>query len=132
MTTFTGHSKGTTASESQIPLNNFKKGTKRDASAFPIFKNDLYCDAIQRSFLAIITAQGLYDVADPEFDPYDGDPYDMQLFQEKWSFVYSVLVTSLQTDKGSKLAKEFEWMQGPSFPSSIIIILSLMLPNMRL
>ena len=42
MTTFTGHTKGTTSSESQIALNNFKKGTKRDASAFPIFKNDAY------------------------------------------------------------------------------------------
>ena len=41
MTTFTGHTKGTTASESQVTLNNFKKGTKRDVSAFPIFKYDL-------------------------------------------------------------------------------------------
>ena len=35
MTMFTGHTKGTTASESQIALNNFKKGTKRDAQLFP-------------------------------------------------------------------------------------------------
>ena len=41
MTTFTGRTKGNTASEYQVALNNFKKGTKRDASAFPIFKNDL-------------------------------------------------------------------------------------------
>ena len=32
MTTFTGHPKETTASESQVALNNFKKGTKRDES----------------------------------------------------------------------------------------------------
>ena len=31
--------------------------------------------------------------------PDDGDQYEQQLFQEKQSFVYSVLVTSLQTDK---------------------------------
>ena len=41
MTTFTGHTKGSIASESQVSLNNFKKGIKRDASAYPIFKNDL-------------------------------------------------------------------------------------------
>ena len=29
-------------------------------------------------------------------------------FEEKQSFVYSVLVTSLQTDKGRELVKEFE------------------------
>ena len=49
-----------------------------------------------------------YDVADPDYDPYDGDQYDQQLFEEKQSFVYSVLVSSLQTDEGRELVKEFE------------------------
>ena len=64
MTIFTSHTKGSIASESQVALNNVKKGTKRDASAYPIFKNDLYYDTFQRFFLAIIKAQGIYDVAD--------------------------------------------------------------------
>ena len=76
--------------------------------AYPIFKNDLFYDTFQRSFLAIIKAQGLYDVADPVYDPGDGDYYEQELFQEKQSFVYSVLDTSLQTDKGRELVKEFE------------------------
>ena len=80
MTTCTGHTKGSTTSESQIALKNFRKGTKRNASAFPIFKNDLSYDTFQRSFLATIKAQRLYDVADPDFDPDDGDQYDKQLF----------------------------------------------------
>ena len=42
MTTSTGHTKLTAISESQSAHNNFKRGTKRDASAYPIFKNDLY------------------------------------------------------------------------------------------
>ena len=54
MTTFTGHMKSSATSESLTALNNFKRGTKRDASAYPIFKNDLYYDSFQRSFLAII------------------------------------------------------------------------------
>ena len=108
MTTLSGCTKGTIASESQAALNNFKNGTKRDASAYPIFKNDLYYGTFQRSFLATIKAQGLHDVADPDFDPGDGDQYDQQLCQEKQSFVFSVLVTSLQTDKGRELVKEFE------------------------
>ena len=88
MTTFTGHTKSSATSESLMALNNFKKDTKRDASAYPIFKNDLYYDTFQRSFLAIIKAQGLYDVAHPDYDPDDGDYYEQELFQEKQSFVY--------------------------------------------
>ena len=105
---FSGESKHQTPSESQTALNNFKKGTKRDASVYPIFKNDKYYDTFQRSFLANLKAQGLYDVADPDHDPEDGDIYEKELFKAKQSFVYSVLVTSLQTEKGRELVKEFE------------------------
>ena len=44
MTTLSGNTKGTVTSESQAALNTIKKGTKRDASAYPILKNDLYYD----------------------------------------------------------------------------------------
>ena len=108
MTIFPSEFKQTTHSESKTALNNFKKGTKRDASVYPIFKNDKYYDTLQRSFLANLKAQGLYDVADPDHDPESGDIYEQELFQGKQSFVYSVLVTSLQTEKGRELVKEFE------------------------
>ena len=107
-TSFSGEFKHQTTSESQTALNNFKKGTKRDASVYPIFKNDEYYDTFQRSFLANLKAQGLYDVADPDHDPESGDIYEQELFKGKQSFVYSVLVTSLQTEKGTELVKEFE------------------------
>ena len=107
-TSFQGEFKHQITSESQTALNNFKKGTKRDASVYPIFKNDKYYDTFQRSFLANLKAQGLYDVADPDHDPESGDIYEQELFKGKQSFVYSVLVTSLQTEKGRELVKEFE------------------------
>ena len=50
----------------------------------------------------------LYDVADPDYDPESGDFYEHELFQGKQSFVYSVLVASLQAEKGRELVKEFE------------------------
>ena len=59
-TSFPGEFKHQTTSESQTALNNIKKGTKRDASFYPIFKNDKYYDTFQRSFLANLKAQGLY------------------------------------------------------------------------
>ena len=107
-TSFPGEFKHQTTSESQTALNNFKNGTKRDASVYPIFKNEKYYDTFQRSFLANLKAQGLYDVADPDHDPENGDIYEKGLFKGKQSFVYSVLVTSLQTEKGRELVKEFE------------------------
>ena len=58
--------------------------------------------------MANLKAQGLYDVADPDHDPESGDIYEKELFQGKQSFVYSVLVSSLQTEKGRELVKEFE------------------------
>ena len=61
MITFTGQTKGSATSQSQVVLKNFKKGIKRDASAYPIFKNDLYYGTFQRFFLATIKAQGLLD-----------------------------------------------------------------------
>ena len=65
-------------------------------------------DTFQRSFLANLKTQGLYDVADPDHDPENGDIYEKELFKGKQSFVYSVLVTSLQTEKGRELVKEFD------------------------
>ena len=108
MTSFPSELKSAPPSESKIALTNFKKGTKRDASVYPIFKNDKYYDTFQRSFFANLKAQGLYDVADPDYDPDSGDAYEYELFKHKQSFVYSVLVTSLQTEKGRELVKEFE------------------------
>ena len=108
MTSFPSELKQPTQSESKIALNNFKKGTKRDASVYPIFKNDKYYDTFQRSFLANLKAQDLYDVAYPDYDPESGDFYEHELFQGKQFFVYSVLVASLQTEKGRELVKEFE------------------------
>ena len=107
-TSFQGEFKHQTTSESQTALNSFKRGTKRDASVYPIFKSDKYYDTFQRSFLANLKAQGLYDVADPDHDPESGDIYEQELFKGKQSFVYSVLVTSLQTEKERELVKEFE------------------------
>ena len=57
--------------------------------------------------MATIKAEGLYDVGDPDFDTNDGDQYDKQLFIEN-IFVYYVLVTSLQKDKGRELVNELE------------------------
>ena len=95
------------ASESYITLTNFKKGIKRDASAYPIFKNERYYNTFIRHFKATAKAQGLSTLMDTNFTP-GSDEYEQQLFQEQQDFLYSVLISSLKTDFSEALVKDHE------------------------
>ena len=95
------------ASESYITLTNFKKGIKRDASAYPIFKNERYYNTFIRHFMATANAQGLNSLMDPNFTP-GSDEYEQQLLQEQQDFLYSVLISSLKTDFSEALVKDHE------------------------
>ena len=94
-------------SESYITLTNFNKGIKRDASAYPIFKNERYYNTFIRHFKATAKAQGLNTLMDPNFTP-GSDEYEQQLFQEQQDFLYSVLISSLKTDFIEALVKDHE------------------------
>ena len=94
-------------SESYITLTNFKKGIKRDASAYPIFKNERYYNTFIRHFKATAKAQGLNTLMDPNFTP-GPDEYEQQLLQEQQDFLYSVLISSLKTDFSEALVKDHE------------------------
>ena len=95
------------AFESYITLTNFKKGIKRDASAYPIFKNERYYNTFIRHFKATAKAQGLSTLMDPNFTT-GSDEYGQQLFQEQQDFLYSVLISSLKTDFSEALVKDHE------------------------
>ena len=95
------------ASESYITLSNFKKGIKRDASAYPIFKNERYYNTFIHHFKATAKAQGLNSLMDPNFTP-GSDEYEQQLFQDQQDFLYSVLISSLKTDFSEALVKDHE------------------------
>ena len=95
------------ASESYITPSNFKKGIKRDASAYPIFKNERYYNTFIRHFKATAKAQGLNSLMDPNFTP-GSDEYEQQLFQDQQDFLYSVLISSLKTDFSEALVKDHE------------------------
>ena len=95
------------ASESYITLSNFKKGIKRDASAYPIFKNERYYNTFIRHFKATAKAQGLNSLMDSNFTP-GSDEYEQQRFQDQQDFLYSVLISSLKTDFSEALVKDHE------------------------
>ena len=94
-------------SESYITLTNFKKGVKRDASAYPILKTERYYNTFIRHFKATAKAQGLNTLMDPNFTP-GSDEYEQQLFQDQQDFLYSVLISSLKTDFSEALIKDHE------------------------
>ena len=95
------------ASESYITLTNFKKGIKRDASAYPIFKNERYYITFILHFKAAAKAQGLNSLMDPNFTQ-GSDEYEQQLFQEQHDFLYSLLISSLKTEFSKALVKNHE------------------------
>ena len=95
------------ASESYITLTNFRKGIKRDASAYPIFKNERYYNTFIHHFKGTAKAQGLNSLMDPNFTP-ESDEYEQQLFQEQQDFLYSVLISSLKTEFSEALVKDHE------------------------
>ena len=95
------------ASESYITLTNFKKGIKRDASAYPIFKYERYYNTFIHRFKATAKAQGLNSLIDPKFTP-GSDEHEQQLFQEQQDFLYSVLISSPKTEFSEALVKDHE------------------------
>ena len=95
------------ASVSYMTLINFKKWIKRDASAYPIFKNERYYNTFIRHFKATAKAQGLNGLMHPNFTP-GSDNYEQQLFEEQQDFLYSVLITSLKTEFCEALVKDHE------------------------
>ena len=115
MTTFYGHTKPTTISESQTSLNNFKKCTKRDISAYTIFKNDLYYDTFQRSFMAVIKAQGLYDVADPILTLMMVISMTKNYFKKNNSLFILYWLLPFRQKRGESWSKNLKEMQDTSF-----------------
>ena len=79
----------------------------RDASAYPIFKNERYYNTFIHHFKATAKAQGLNSLIDPNFTP-GSDEHEQQLFQEQQDFLYSVLISSLKTEFSEALVKDHE------------------------
>ena len=93
-------------SDCQVALLNFKKGTNRDLSAYLTFKSEKYYDTFCHSFHAPARAQGLGNILDSNFCPKPSDTSAQLLFSEQEFFMYSVLVVTLQTERGKELTKD--------------------------
>jgi len=85
---------------------NFKKGIKRDASLYPVLKDQRQWNNWQRSMLAQAHAHDIQDVFDPGYEPQDDE--QERLFTEKNKFAYAVLNRVVQTDEGKAFVCQYE------------------------
>ena len=70
-------------------LLNFKRGIKRDISAYPTLKDEKYYESFKRSVLATARAHDHEEILQPTFRPR-GDADSLELFRLKNYFMYSV------------------------------------------
>ena len=98
----------TSSTRAADPVMDFKKGIKRDPDAFCKLKDDKNWDAFLRSTKATARAQGVQQVLDPTYVPNPTDASAVALFDLQQAYMYSVAETTLLTDTGKKLVRNYE------------------------
>lgn len=91
------------ADSRNTPVELFQRGVKRDPSVFPVFKQDSQFDSWNRATIATAKAQGCGNVVDIKYTPIGQTEID--LFELQKTFMYSVFITTLQTDVGKELVR---------------------------
>ena len=80
-------------------LMNFKRGIKRDISAYPTLKDEKYYESFKSSVLVTARAHDCEEILQPTFRPR-GDADSLELFRLKNDFMYSVFNKCLLSDNG--------------------------------
>ena len=85
-------------------LLKFKKGIKRDLSAYPTLKDEKYYESFKRSVLVTARDHDCEEILQPTFRPR-GDADSLELFRSKNDFMYIVLSKSLLSDMGKTIVR---------------------------
>ena len=85
-------------------LLNFKRGIKRDISAYPTLKDEKYYQSFKRSVLVTARAHDCEEILQPTFRPR-GDADSLELFGWKNDFRYSVINKCLLSDMGKTIVR---------------------------
>jgi hypothetical protein len=93
-------------STTQTELVTFQKGIKRDASLFPVIKQDTEWDSWNRSIVSLARAQAIEQVLDSTYTPILIN--EISLFEEKQKYMYAVFARTMQTDKGKAIVRAHE------------------------
>ena len=92
-------------SPAAIELMDFKKGIKREISAYPSLKDERYFDGFKRSLFIVAKTHECNEVLDPNYTP-GSEPEEKELFEAKQTFMFSVFNANLQTDMGKTIVRE--------------------------
>ena len=102
---------GVTAPSSAKPssalsaADEFKKGIKRDITAFTTFKDKKSWNQWYRSFTAIADAQGLGNVLNPSYKPVT--PEEQTLFGVLQSYAFAIVTTHLREPQAAEIVRKY-------------------------
>ena len=85
-------------------LVSFRKGIKREETAYPTLKDEGYFDSFSRSLYTTAKSRECEDVLDPEYTPSNSEK---ELFEAKQVFMFSVLDKHLLTDMGKTIVRKY-------------------------
>ena len=85
-------------------LVSFRKGIKREETAYPTLKDERYFDSFSRSLYITATSHECEDVLDPEYTPSNSEK---ELFEAKQVFMFSVLDKHLLADMGKTIVRKY-------------------------
>ena len=85
-------------------LVSFRKGIKREETAYPTLKDERYFDSFHRSLYITAKSHECEEVLDPEYTPCNSDK---ELIDEKQVFMFSVLDKHLLTDMGKTIVRKY-------------------------
>ena len=91
-------------SPAAIELMSFKKGIKREITAYHSLKDERHFDGFKRSLFIVAKTHKCSEVLDPNYTP-GREPEEEELFEAKQTFMFSVFNTNLQTDMGKTIVR---------------------------
>ena len=97
-------SRPTGCSAAAIELMGFKKGIKREITAYPSLKDERYFDGFKRSLFIVAKSHECNEVLNPTYTP-GSEPEEQELFEAKQTFMFSVFNANLQTDMGKTIVR---------------------------
>jgi hypothetical protein len=89
-----------------LTAQEFRRGIKRDKTHYETLKDDKQFNSWNRGFVATAHMHHTHHVLDEGYRPLNEG--DAAVFKEIQTFMYAVLQTHLQTDKGKSLVSHFE------------------------
>ena len=71
-------------------VTEFKKSIKRDVSSYPALKDQKNWNSWNRAVISLARSHDLVQVFDPTYAPSPSDPEEIELFDQKQSFMYAM------------------------------------------